>query len=408
MSFPEQAADNFNEFLKGFHAYFPAEESAEKMGDRKIDTVALGRFLANNQQFLSLRHNYKAISQEGLEQVIRVFDKVRPKDKEHVPLDDVRLLLAHSQTPGTMQSIAHAGSDSPLFKVIVGFLDKKTLRAMAQTAIQWSRLSRVEQIERINSNPAVPLWAFGIRTAAALLEYVTVNGRELTCLNLEGITAETLKASELREVIANCPNITFFSEDRQELDFPDENNEKLRDHWLRNDTVVLLSSRPLRHLSLRNCTMITDAAFEALPIRTLTSLNLSGCIELTDAVLPHLQRLPLIDLNLTGCNQITVQALDDLYRDVCERHLVMQERVLTKEEADSIPIDRLRMLNSDIGVSMLRNKLIKPSDAVLIEPATLKLLLEKGYDALKSGKLKISDATRMSVNDLEKFLEPPV
>jgi hypothetical protein len=94
-------------------------------------------------------------------------------------------------------------------------------------------------------------------------------------------------------------------------------------HFITEKGVMYLTyiAKNLRHLNLKGCTKVNDAALaHLLQFENLESLDLTGCVHLTDNGMKHLKGLKnkLTTLDLTFCHQIT----DDGLKHLSELHLL--------------------------------------------------------------------------------------
>ncbi len=391
MSWPEGRAHSFDEFLEGFHQFFPEKKPQGTASDAKIDEVALARFLKDNREYLSSKHIFRPETAGHFEKVIHIFEQTQSgkKEAENVPLEAIKQLTTHLQP--SLDTVS-GGTGAPVLKKILekaGKEGKAGLGRMSQVSKKWQTLSQDELVKQINEDPEIPLVQHGLASYKKVLAFVEKNGSKLTCLNLLGLF--DLDNEKFKTLLKLCPNLTDV------YHYPDE------EHPIHDDAFALLKEMPLKTLSLISHE-ITDDAIAELSNTQITRLDLLACHMLTDKAVSYIEGLPLTDLELSESIGISEEARERIVTKSIINKLVT-ENLMTKEEATSIPANILPYVVSNEIREVLRNRYITPQQLAELTLAdftyNITYVLTDGITLLKEKLVTLKEAVNMPLEHLK-------
>lgn len=143
----------------------------------------------------------------------------------------------------------------------------------------------------INDHPNTSLVDLGLRDLDAIFNYVKKNGKDLRCLNLEGLT--DIDDAQFEQIVNCCPDLN-------DLSISSDN--------ITDAALAHLKGKPLTAVCFNWCTNLTDNALVHLKGMQLDYVGFRGCSELTEAGLVHFKGMPLTSFSFEGCPKISDKA----------------------------------------------------------------------------------------------------
>ncbi len=365
---PDGKADSFQAFREGLDSFFPND--SKSAADAKIDFVALGRFLRTNSRYLtsSNQFDYKQITQlrqlldfketplSLKQRVLNLLSRCFTHPiKDEMPLEQVRAVVEHYRPDYSLAKLDRAGSNSPLIKKIIQRLSQEALGRFAQTSRKAGALARVEQVRRINAQPEKALDQQGFRTLEQVVDFARKNGDALSCLNLRGRSMFGSSAhratgfvwpdpydSDTKELFKLCPNITHLSLT-----------------WVPAPYVI--------------------DALECYDGKPLTELNIAFCPGFTYEDIPLLEKFPLTRFEFNHFDRMPPRVRDRLHLAVFCHILVDREQLMTRQEAEKIPLTHLKALLEKNGLQALKDKLFTLEELASMPLDQLHALLKPSH-----------------------------